>query len=949
MTTPATLGTKFEYSVDLSNAEANASVAIEATASVAGSVVTVKKGNMVLASAATTVNLTGDDTVDIDEGDNTITVEVLPLSFVAAQKKTYTLTINRARRNASDDARLSSLRVSSGMLMPAFDSSDLPAGDGTSDGSRHLFTVSVPHNIVEITVMAGTIDSRAKWEITDPADSDTTRSGHQVDVTGTQTEIDITVTAEDRTEDSQKYYQITVTRALVNASTDATLNVLTVTPGMTTPATLGTKFEYSVDLSNAEANASVAIEATASVAGSVVTVKKGNMVLASAVTTVNLTGDDTVDIDEGDNTITVEVLPPSFVAAQKKTYTLTINRARRNASDDGRLSSLSLRGGMLMPAFDASNLPSAGNADGTSGSPYLYTASVPNSVESLTVLAETMNSSAMVSVSITYGDAATPVSGGAVDLVIGPNVINIAVTAENRTEASKKYYRVTVTRASSGASTDATLNVLTVTPGMTTPATLGTKFEYSVDLSNAEANASVAIEATASVAGSVVTVKKGNMVLASAATTVNLTGDDTVDIDEGDNTITVEVLPLSFVAAQKKTYTLTINRAGRSASDDGRLSSLSLRGGMLMPAFDASNLPSAGNADGTSGSPYLYTARVPNSVESLTVLAETMNSSAMVSITYGDAATPVSGGAVDLVVGPNVINIAVTAENRTEASKKYYRVTVTRVAATASSNAALATLMLEDPIVTLDPAFDPANLPALMDGAHQFSASVSRGSGKIRVAPGLADTNATVIVMSSTTDGVIDPVDPPVVPPAYDVDLEVGNNVITVMVMAADVMTTKTYKITINRAGTGAAAALSDLSLSGTSLNESFGTAADNAYTADVAEGVESTTVTATTVQGNATVSIMPDDDDPDMAGHQVALTTGSNTITITVTDGDNTQVYRVTVTVASHARGELFATYDADQSNHIDLSEVNTAIDDFFAGGITLAQVNDVIDFFFE
>ena len=68
----------------------------------------------------------GSDDVDIDEGDNTITVEVLPPSFIAAQKKTYTLTINRARQNASDDARLSSLRVSSGTLMPAFDASDLP-------------------------------------------------------------------------------------------------------------------------------------------------------------------------------------------------------------------------------------------------------------------------------------------------------------------------------------------------------------------------------------------------------------------------------------------------------------------------------------------------------------------------------------------------------------------------------------------------------------------------------------------------------------------------------------------------------------------------------------------------------------------------------------------------------------------------------------------------------
>ena len=109
--------------------------------------------------------------------------------------------------------------------------------------------------------------------------------------------------------------------------------------------------------------------------------------------------------------------------------------------------------------------------------------------------------------------------------------------------------------------------------------------------------------------------------------------------------------------------------------------------------------------------------------------------------------TSVSGGAVDLAVGPNVIDITVTAENR---DTKDYRVTVTRVVATASSNAALENLALEMPTVTLDPAFDTANLPALMDGAHHFSASVSRGSVKIQVVPTLPDNSAaTFTVMSS--------------------------------------------------------------------------------------------------------------------------------------------------------------------------------------------------------
>ena len=65
-------------------------------------------------------------------------------------------------------------------------------------------------------------------------------------------------------------------------------------------------------------------------------------------------------------------LAPDFVAT--KTYTLTINRASANASDDDTLSSLSLSQGMLMPAFDPDDLP------GYAAGPHEYTARVANSV-----------------------------------------------------------------------------------------------------------------------------------------------------------------------------------------------------------------------------------------------------------------------------------------------------------------------------------------------------------------------------------------------------------------------------------------------------------------------------------------------------------------------------------------------------------------------------------------
>ena len=349
---PMELGEEFEYSVDLpytfADADANADgsqVTVIATPSEDDAVVTVKKGNKVISEETTDDNYL----VTIDVGDNTITVDVRAPNFVATE--TYTLTINRARVNASGDARLNSLSLSDGTLMPAFDAADLPTADnateqntGTTAELAHPYEVSLPHGIFEVTVMAATMDSRAKWEVTipDDDDSDPNRRGHQVDVSNTDdsTAITIVVTAEDRLPANQKYYRVTVTRATVSASTDATLSVLTVNPGMTDDADdaappsetkLGEEFEYSVDLpygigdADADADGSqVTVVATPSEDDAVVTVKKGNKVISEETTDGN---NYLITIDVGDNTITMDVLAPNFVAT--KTYTLTINRARR--------------------------------------------------------------------------------------------------------------------------------------------------------------------------------------------------------------------------------------------------------------------------------------------------------------------------------------------------------------------------------------------------------------------------------------------------------------------------------------------------------------------------------------------------------------------------------------------------------------------------------------------
>ena len=44
-----------------------------------------------------------------------------------------------------------------------------------------------------------------------------------------------------------------------------------------------------------------------------------------------------------------------------------------------------------------------------------------------------------------------------------------------------------------------------------------------------------------------------------------------------------------------------------------------------------------------------------------------------------------------------------------------------------------------------------------------------------------------------------------------------------------------------------------------------------------------------------------------------------------------------------------MLARYDANGNGRIDLSEVNTAIDDYFDGRLTLEQVSIVIDLYYS
>jgi hypothetical protein len=84
---------------------------------------------------------------------------------------------------------------------------------------------------------------------------------------------------------------------------------------------------------------------------------------------------------------------------------------------------------------------------------------------------------------------ATVLGNGQKSLTVGNNVVTIKVTAEDGT--TTKSYTVTVVRAASTASADATLKALTVSVGKLTPEFAAGTTSYTVNISNSATNISV--------------------------------------------------------------------------------------------------------------------------------------------------------------------------------------------------------------------------------------------------------------------------------------------------------------------------------------------------------------------------------------------------------------------------------------------------------------------------
>ncbi|MFB5761966.1 cadherin-like beta sandwich domain-containing protein [Paenibacillus medicaginis] len=463
------------------------------------------------------------------------------------------------------------------------------------------------------------------------------------------------------------------------------------------------------------------------------------------------------------------------------------NRIRKVGltSSNVNLSGLTLSSGSLSPAFAS---------DTTS-----YTASVANSVGSITVTPTVSDSNATVTVNgteVTSGSAS-----GEISLSVGSsNTITVVVTAQDGT--TKQTYTVTVTRASSSK---AELSGLTLSSGSLSPVFASDTTSYTASVANSVG--SITVTPTVSDSNATVTVNGTEVTSGSAS------GEISLGVGSS-NTITVVVTAQD--GTTKQTYTVTVTRM---LSSKAELSGLTLSSGSLSPAFAS---------DTTS-----YTASVANSVGSIMVTPTVSDSNATVTAsvynssgTYGPISltSEAAGVSLPLDVGVNTIQVVVTAQDGTTNT---YTVTVTRVL---SSKAELSGLTLSSGSLS----------PAFAAGTTSYTASVGNRVSSITVTPTVSYSNATV------TEAVYDSAHATVTASVYNsagtlvmgpialtsgaasdsLPLSVGINTIKVVVTAQD-GTMQTYTVTVTRSsGTGSSS--SGSSSTGSPSTNSGGAASNN-------------------------------------------------------------------------------------------------------------------------
>ena len=500
-----------------------------------------------------------------------------------------------------------------------------------------------------------------------------------------------------------------------------------------------------------------------------------------------------------------------------------------------------------------------------------YTAQAASSVTQTTVTPSLNHSGA--SYAIKHGGVTD--EDGTIALSVGSNGITVEVTAEDG--QTMRTYSVTVTRPASSDATIEWLDLSGIDIGDGSRGTyVGSQTSFNASVYHSISQTTVTL--TLNHPGASYVVKLGGVEDA----------DRSISLAVGSNVITIEVTAED--GQTTKTYTATVNRATASAPTTGELSTdappVNFRAIYVSKTFAgfALSFPRNRGLFGSVEQRYKHDGDsfVSSGADSRYEFSDTDDLGGS-RLEFGDE--NVEPGALYKWVamltnrqGSTVIEVSVTVRIPPDETTEL------------SSDATLSDLTLTG--LTGIELRKTGGLHGVVEGfesyALSYAASVGNRVSQATVVPTVNDSGATYVVKLggvTDADGVV--------------ALSVGSNIITVEVTAEDGEATQTYTVAVTRA----AALSTDATLSGLTLSEvDFGMFASGttSYTASVANSVSQTTVTPTVNDSGATYVVkLGGVTDADGV---VALSVGSNIITVEVTaeDGEATQTYTVAVTRAA-------------------------------------------------
>ena len=522
---------------------------------------------------------------------------------------------------------------------------------------------------------------------------------------------------------------------------------------------------------------------------------------------------------------------------------------------DAALRRLLVTGGTLQPEF----------SPGTNS----YAVSIANGVSLITVTPTKSDADATLAYldadDAEIEDADDNTAGHQVDLSVGESTIKVKVTSQDTT--TSRTYTITAKRNSvPEITTEATVSVA---ENQTAVATLAATDSDADEISwwtNGGADA-----------GRFNLTLDGVLTFASAPDYENPS-----DLD-GDNVYVLVAQASDGADDAFLTLAVTVTDVDPELpppNDDASLSGLSLNDGTLDPVFSS----------GTTS----YTTLVANGVSRITVTASKSDTNATLAYldaddsALADADSGTEGHQVNLSVGENTFKVKVTAGDTT--TMQTYTLVVTRNS--------LPQIATTSPVSVAENETAVATLAATDADGGDISWSTNGGADEDK--------------FDLTVDGVLTFSSAPDYEHPADAD---ADNEYVLIVRATDGTDTSdlTLRVSVTDVdeSTVGGSRLSALSLSDGTLDPVFASGVTS-YTATVANGVSSITVTPTRSDATATLAYLDgadaelDDADDNTAGHQVDLSVGENTFKVKVTAEDTTTSGTYTIVVTRNRLPEI-------------------------------------------